>query len=804
MSRYCFALAVVAVSISAAVAQNAPSPQPPFPAPISGFQGRFLDSTQVQDFQFPNRTLRAMSTKSAPELDRLFMILGGGTLAAFRLSTFTSRLSEPLATSAHGEKYLEPEMRVDPERPGSGWTTFLADGQQRLIDFDWDDRGNIYIAASIWGWAIVDLNGRLVRQGLDNAYRSILTFKSGGRYYALLCDGAPRSDLYDVTAPTNPVRLASVSFGCERGAKSNNGNTIAFVTVDGKLRIADVATLAAGGSGIQIPPPTGGSWVDVTSDGLSFYALANGPLFTVTRISGDATAPTVSVIDTNSGFGTGIGYGAGYLVVHAIAVVGLPTVVLYRVASAPAVKTDVSSFFRSSYSSHFVTLAASAPVVYARSEKTLLVGPYYALGDVYELTPALPPADVLVSQTAPATAPRGGSIAYALTITNSGPANASGIVVSDTFPPNSIFRSVDAPSFACSTASGQLICTAPSLSTGATAVIHVTVAASNSLGTIQNSITASADNPDPNTANNTATASTAVVSPANLSATKAVSTTPLIGNPVTYAITITNSGPDTQLDNPGDEFTDTLPSNLTLNGATATSGTTAINAATRTVTWNGSLAAGASTTITVSATLATGAVGTTVSNQAVAHFDQDGNGTNEATTTTNLASFQIARAVDVSSTMTVSDPTRIHRVGDTVTYTIGLTNAGPRAQNDNPGDEFVDTLPTSLSVLSATASSGVATNDPSTVHWNGSIPAGGTVSITIVARIQAAPPSTTIVNQGMVLFDANGDGINDTTAIAQATFAFDVAAIPTLSAPLLALMALAFAAIALFFLRAGR
>src|SRR5260370_38156617 len=98
---------VVFVSISAAVAQNAPLPQPPFPAPISAFQGRFLDSTQVGDFQFPNRTLRAEFTKVAPELDRIFMILGGGTFAAYRLSAFASRVTGPLATSAHGEKYLE-------------------------------------------------------------------------------------------------------------------------------------------------------------------------------------------------------------------------------------------------------------------------------------------------------------------------------------------------------------------------------------------------------------------------------------------------------------------------------------------------------------------------------------------------------------------------------------------------------------------------------------------------------------------------------------------------------------------------
>ena len=58
--------------------------------------------------------------------------------------------------------------------------------------------------------------------------------------------------------------------------------------------------------------------------------------------------------------------------------------------------------------------------------------------------------------------------------------------------------------------------------------------------------------------------------------------------------------------------------------------------ATRTVTWNGSIPAGGSVTITINATIdANVAPGTTLTNQATFAFDSDGNGTNESSGVTD-------------------------------------------------------------------------------------------------------------------------------------------------------------------------
>jgi uncharacterized repeat protein (TIGR01451 family) len=108
------------------------------------------------------------------------------------------------------------------------------------------------------------------------------------------------------------------------------------------------------------------------------------------------------------------------------------------------------------------------------------------------------------------------------------------------------------------------------------------------------------------------------------------------GGTITYTVTISNSGPGAQGDNPGDEFTDVLPAGVTLVSASATVGTAVASVGTNTVTWNGGLANGGSVVISIEATVGTGSpTGTTISNQGTINFDADGNGTNESSALTD-------------------------------------------------------------------------------------------------------------------------------------------------------------------------
>jgi uncharacterized repeat protein (TIGR01451 family) len=106
-------------------------------------------------------------------------------------------------------------------------------------------------------------------------------------------------------------------------------------------------------------------------------------------------------------------------------------------------------------------------------------------------------------------------------------------------------------------------------------------------------------------------------------------------------------------------------------------------------------------------------------------------------------------------------------VGGSVTYTVMLSNSGGAASPDNPGFEFTDTLPAGLTLVSADdgASPGTFSNAGNTVNWDGSIPGGGSATITIEATIDDGTEGLTLDNQGTVSFDADLDGTNESTTV---------------------------------------
>jgi CSLREA domain-containing protein/uncharacterized repeat protein (TIGR01451 family) len=260
-----------------------------------------------------------------------------------------------------------------------------------------------------------------------------------------------------------------------------------------------------------------------------------------------------------------------------------------------------------------------------------------------------------------------------------------------------------------------------------------------------------------------------IFSPASVSGTKTVTGSFTPGSNVTYTVVLSNAGPGTQFDNPGNEFTDLLPSGLTLTSATATSGTATSNVPPNTVTWNGSIAAGGSVTITISASINSGTNGQTISNQGMISYDADGNGTNETSALTddpsvaganNPTSFGVLLPANVSGLKTKSGGAK---PGSTVTYTVVLSNGSSFAQLDNLGNEFTDTLPSALTLVSASASSGSAAVNlgTNTVNWNGSIAPSGSVTIAITATINNVPNGTLVSNQGTINYDADGNGTNE-------------------------------------------
>jgi hypothetical protein len=104
-----------------------------------------------------------------------------------------------------------------------------------------------------------------------------------------------------------------------------------------------------------------------------------------------------------------------------------------------------------------------------------------------------------------------------------------------------------------------------------------------------------------------------------------------------------------------------------------------------------------------------------------------------------------------------------------VDYLLQITNLGSVAQVDDPAsDELEDVLPDGLELLSADSGSPtfavVADLPGNTVLGNGSIGAGETVMILISARV-TADPGNEVSNQALARYDANNDGIDDTTIV---------------------------------------
>lgn len=369
----------------------------------------------------------------------------------------------------------------------------------------------------------------------------------------------------------------------------------------------------------------------------------------------------------------------------------------------------------------------------------------------------------------------GNNITYSITVTNAGPSNADAVTLSDTIPANTTFVSFTNPlGWTCSTpavgATGTVSCTKDSSQVAGTATpftLVVNVDPSTVVGTvISNTVTVGSTTPDSVTGNESATATTTVGGggPADLSVTKTDSPDPVTaGTNLTYTITVNNAGPGIASTV---SLSDTVPSNTSFVSLASPAGwscvTPAVGAGGTITCTNPSVAVGSAVfTLTVSVS-ATAGGGTVISNTAtVTSATADPNVGNESDTETTT----VLSPATVTGTKTASGT---FEQGSNVTYTIVLSNSGPAAQSNNPGDEFVDVLPPQLTLISANATSGtaLATVGTNTVTWNGSIPAGGSVTITIVALVEPdAPVGSIITNQGTINYDADGNGTNETSGV---------------------------------------
>ena len=370
-----------------------------------------------------------------------------------------------------------------------------------------------------------------------------------------------------------------------------------------------------------------------------------------------------------------------------------------------------------------------------------------------------PQADLAITKTDGATtATPGGSVTYTITASNAGPSNASGATVADTFPATltATWTCIGAGGGTCTAAGSGNVNDTVNLPVGGsvTYTVSATISAS-ATGTLSNTATVAGPGgvTDPTPGNNSATDTDTLVPQVGLSITKTDGLTAAApGQASTYTIVAANSGPSTAT---GATVSDTFPAAFVAPTWTCAGagGATCTAAGSGDLSDTVTIPSGGSVTYTVTGTVSAAFTGT-LSNTATV---TSGSATQSATDTTLVASPAL-----VSGAKGVAG---VYVQGGPVTYTIVLTNTGGSAQLDNAGDEFVDTLPASLALVSASATAGTVTTGSNVVHWNGSIPAAGSVTITINASIQTATSGQVVTNQGQMSFDGDGNGTNETTAV---------------------------------------
>jgi uncharacterized repeat protein (TIGR01451 family) len=143
-------------------------------------------------------------------------------------------------------------------------------------------------------------------------------------------------------------------------------------------------------------------------------------------------------------------------------------------------------------------------------------------------------ADLAVTKTGPATVNPGAPVSYTVTVTNNGPTNAIGVVLTDT--PGSGLLGASAPGCVGS----PLSCDIGALAVGASATFTVSATANSTLtagAELLNTGTVTSGTPDPDAANNTVTVTTlvtAATTAADLAVTKTGPATVTPGAPLTY------------------------------------------------------------------------------------------------------------------------------------------------------------------------------------------------------------------------------------------------------------------------------
>jgi uncharacterized repeat protein (TIGR01451 family) len=332
-------------------------------------------------------------------------------------------------------------------------------------------------------------------------------------------------------------------------------------------------------------------------------------------------------------------------------------------------------------------------------------------------------ADLSVTKVVDNPAPNfGANVTFTINVANNGPDAATNVTLNDLLPGGLTFVSATPSQGNYSSATG--VWNIGTVVASATVSLTITATVTGATPAINTASVTHSDQFDPNTANNTASATVTV--PVDLAVTKTVSNaTPNVGDVVTFTVTLTDNSASGAT---GVTLTDLLPSGLTFQSATPSQGTYDPVSGL----WNvGTVVPGTPQTLVVQAKVVSATAQTNTA--AITHSDapdtNPGNNSASVTETPQRADLAVAKTVDNATP----------NVGDTLTFTITLTDIGPNAATNVA---VTDSLPAGLTFVSATPSQG--TYNSGNGAWTvGTVAPGTPQTLSILAAVASLPVTNT-------------------------------------------------------------
>ena len=348
-------------------------------------------------------------------------------------------------------------------------------------------------------------------------------------------------------------------------------------------------------------------------------------------------------------------------------------------------------------------------------------------------------------------APAGTNGVCSIFVTNDGPSAARAVNLTDTHVSNGTFSLPNATTSqgACAIAHPTVTCALGTIQPGATVRVDVTVSSTANVD-VNDVARATSATPDPNLANNEATAGLSFDASADLSITKTGPANVTAGTNLIYTLTVDNAGPSTA---EGVVVTDELPAGVTFVSASPSVGS--VNHVAGTVTWSlGNVAvADPPRTLQITVFVDPSATGQLVNSASVTSQTADPNLAN------NLATFTTTIDVSGSLTLTKTDSPDPVIAGNNLSYTITVGNTGPSTATDVV---VTDTLPAGTSFVSAVAGPGItcAEIQIGVVRCEvGSLLPGQSATIVLTVQVAASVPDGTIlVNNVVATSPADPDG----------------------------------------------